>query len=137
MTARSRQVARKVLLVLAGDVIAGLLFFAANGSTAAANGMRCDNRLVQPGDSTYDVKTLCGPPDDAQQRTEQRRVRHAVTRECAAPGGRCSVLVEEVIDIVIDEWTYDFGPQRFLQYLTFEQGKLVLVRSGGYGHKQR
>ena len=103
----------------------------------SANGMRCDNKLVQPGDSSYDVKSLCGPPDDMQQRTEQRRVTRAVERPCnTQPTGRCAFVVEDIVDVVIDEWIYDFGPQRFVQYLTFEGGKLLRVKSGGYGHKQ-
>ena len=119
-----------------GAALAGSAWLLLSAAEAEANGLRCGNRLVQPGDSAYDVKTLCGPPDDIQQRVEHRFVRHWVTRECAAPGGRCAVWVDGIVDVVIDEWTYDFGPQRFLQYLTFESGRLVLVTSGGYGHKQ-
>jgi hypothetical protein len=125
--------ARWVLLVLAGDIIAGLLWFAAS---AQANGMRCENRLVQPGDSQYEVKSVCGPPDDIQQRSEARRVQRAVQRPCPNGRGLCSVVVDDVVEVVVDEWVYDFGPQRFLQYLTFESGKLVSVRSGPYGRKQ-
>jgi hypothetical protein len=121
------------LLGLAG-LIGGLLLTAED---ASANGMRCENKLVQPGDSQYEVRSLCGPPDDMQQRTEQRRVTRAVQRPCPNGNGYCTVIVEDLVDVVIDEWTYDFGPQRFLQYLTFEAGKLVHVRSGAYGHKQQ
>jgi len=104
--------------------------------TADANGMRCDNKLVRPGDSAYDVKALCGPPDDVQARTEKRRIRHAVQRPCPSAPGQCTVIVDEEVEVQIEAWTYDFGPQRFVQYLTFEAGKLVQVKSGGYGHKQ-
>jgi hypothetical protein len=118
-----------------GAVLSGLLLWAA---VAAANGMRCDNKLVRPGDSSYDVKALCGPPDDIQARTEKRRVRQAVKRPCPdGSPGQCTVVLDEEVDVVVESWTYDFGPQRFLQYLTFEAGKLIHVKSGGYGHKQR
>lgn len=116
-------------------VLAGALLLSAAG--VSANGMRCQNKLVEPGDTAYEVKALCGPPDDIQQRTEQRRVARAVDRPCAAnPALRCPIVEEVVVDIVIDEWTYDFGPQRFIQYLLFEAGRLRSVRSGEYGHKQ-
>ena len=46
------------------------------------------------------------------------------------------MVVEDLIEVAIDEWLYDFGPQRFIQHLTFEQGKLVDVTSGKYGTKQ-
>jgi hypothetical protein len=45
------------------------------------------------------------------------------------------VVVEDYVVVVVDEWIYDFGPRRFLQYLTFEGGQLVAVRSGPYGNK--
>jgi hypothetical protein len=31
--------------------------------------------------------------------------------------------------------TYDFGRHRFLQHLTFEQGKLARIEAGTYGAK--
>jgi hypothetical protein len=115
-------------------LVSGSLLLSAAG--VSANGMRCENKLVQPGDSAYEVKSLCGPPDDIQQRTEQRRVQRVVQRPCPSGNGYCSIMVEDIVAVVIDEWTYDFGPQRFLQFLTFEAGKLVHVRSGPYGRKQ-
>jgi Protein of unknown function (DUF2845) len=123
-----------VALVLAGDLIAGLLLYAPG---ASANGMRCENKLVQAGNTQYEVRSLCGPPDDVQQRTESRRVQRAVQRPCPNGNGYCSTVIDDWVDVVIEEWTYDFGPSRFLQYLTFEGGKLVLVRSGPYGRKQQ
>jgi hypothetical protein len=48
---------------------------------------------------------------------------------------RCTAFVEDTIQVPLDEWTYDFGPDRLVQYLTFEQGLLVRISSGGYGHK--
>jgi hypothetical protein len=35
--------------------------------------------------------------------------------------------------VLIDEWTYDFGPHRFIQYLTFEDGTLLSIEAGGRG----
>lgn len=116
------------VLVLAG---AGVL---ALDSRASANGMRCDNKIVDRGDTAYQVKSLCGPPDDARQRIERRSVRRVVQVPCAT--GRCSVVVEDMIEVAVEEWLYDFGPQRFIQHLTFEEGKLVDVQSGSYGTKQ-
>jgi hypothetical protein len=44
-------------------------------------------------------------------------------------------VVDHAIEVTVEEWVYDFGPRRFMQYLTFEGGQLVAVRSGSYGHK--
>ena len=103
-------------------------------AVAHADGsLRCKTRLISPGAAAYEVRTVCGTPDDVQTRTESRSVRRAVSVPCAT--GYCSSLVDETITVNIEEWTYDFGPRRFLQYLTFESGKLVHVRSGNYGKK--
>lgn len=32
-----------------------------------------------------------------------------------------------------EEWTYNFGPRRFMQVVTFENGRLIDVQSAGYG----
>lgn len=123
----------RVLALVAGMLGGGLLL---PESSAAADSLRCDNQLVHEGDSQYEVKSVCGQPDDMQRRTETRRVQRAVQRPCAHGSGTCVVVVDDYVEITVDEWVYDFGPRRFLQYLTFEGGQLVAVRSGSYGHKQ-
>lgn len=123
---------------LPGWVVALLLVagMTASGS-ARADSMGCKDRIVSSGDSRYEVKSVCGDPDDASQRVEYRTVRGRVAGPCTRSGDKivCSQTREHVVEVVIDEWTYDFGRNRFIQYLTFEQGRLVSVRSGGYGYK--
>lgn len=99
-----------------------------------ADSLRCGDRLASTGASLYDVKSICGAPDDMMHRTEYRTVRARVGGPCA-PGVRCGSVVEHTVEISIDEWTYDFGRRRFVQHLTFEQGELIAVRDGNYGHK--
>jgi hypothetical protein len=31
-------------------------------------------------------------------------------------------------------WTYNFGPSRLIYRLTFREGKLTHIETGGYGH---
>jgi uncharacterized protein DUF2845 len=100
---------------------------------AAADGMRCGDRLVNTGDSTYDVKSRCGPPQDATRRVETRTERRRVRVPCGRGEARCDRVQEVSADVVIDEWTYDFGPQRFVHYLTFVDGRLYRVNTGSYG----
>jgi hypothetical protein len=105
---------------------------------AQAQGFRCHTRLVNEGDSSLEVRAHCGDPDEARQRVESRVVSRFVETPCmrAHGPGLCRVLVQDVVSVLVDEWTYDFGPQRFIQFLTFEQGKLINVESGNYGTKQ-
>jgi hypothetical protein len=118
---------------------AGLLGLAALAvsPSARADSLSCNYRIVSSGDSRHEVRSVCGEPDDATQRVEYRTLRGRVAGPCARDGKRvrCSQTRETVVEVVIDEWVYDFGRNRFIQYLTFEQGRLVTVRSGSYGHK--
>lgn len=106
-------------------------------ASARADSLACSNRIVSTGDSRYEVKAVCGEPDDAWQRVEYRTVSGRVARDCSHDGQKvvCSRTRERVVEVVIDEWVYDFGKNRFIQYLSFEQGRLVTVRAGSYGHK--
>lgn len=93
--------------------------------SANADTMRCGQRIVTEGDSTYDVRMRCGEPVMANRRTEYRSQRIWLN-------GRS---FEQTVEVVVEEWTYDFGPHKFVQYLTFEQGKLITVVAGPRGQK--
>ena len=117
--------------------LAALSAFGTLGLQATAqadDSLRCDTKLVSTGAVPYEVRATCGNPDDIQARTETRTIRRAIDVPCAR--GYCSTFIEDTIMVNVEEWTYDFGTQRFLQYLTFEQGRLVHIRSGKYGKKQ-
>ncbi len=36
--------------------------------------------------------------------------------------------------VTIEEWTYNLGPNRFLRILTFRNGVLANIKTGGYGY---
>ena len=99
---------------------------------ASDDSLRCQDRIIMLGESMYDVQALCGPPDFTDRRVSQRAALRP-NRFCPL-GARCPGVVETV-EVTIDEWTYDFGRNRFIHYLLFEDGKLVSVHQGGYGHK--
>ena len=129
---RAREWARRKIWV--ASLMLGAL---ALSRDARADSLSCDGRIVSTGDSRYEVKSVCGEPDDASQRVEYRTVRGRVSGPCRRIDGKitCSDTREQVVEVVIDEWIYDFGRNRFIEYLTFEQGKLVSVRNGSYGKK--
>lgn len=104
---------------------------------AHADSMRCGNKLVLPGDSMHEVKAKCGEPDDATHRTEVRKIVNRVSAPCPdnSTHANCSSAVVDSVEVAIDEWTYDFGSNRFIQELRFENGKLVSITNGGYGSK--
>ena len=111
-----------------------VMFGSFGAGSARADGFRCENKVVSLGDSSVRVRDVCGAPDAAEQRTEKRTVRRVQSVPCAT--GVCAVVVEDSIEVRIEDWTYDFGPHRFMQYLRFESGVLTNVRSGSYGTKE-
>jgi hypothetical protein len=127
---------RKRHLAAALGALAALGLWLGAVTTASADGMRCGNRLVSKGDSTYDVRARCGEPQGATRRTETRTERRRVRVPCGGGEARCDREQEVSIEVVVDEWTYDFGPQRFMQYLTFLDGKLARVETGSYGSQR-
>ena len=84
-------------------------------------GFRCKRALISEGDRTHRVRRLCGAPTHAEQRIEQRYI-----PDCG--GAACWTTV------TVDSWVYDFGPRRFVQYLMFENGVLVRIENGDWGH---
>jgi len=102
---------------------------------AADTSFRCESgRLARVGDPMYEVQQKCGNPDFVTQRTEKRTVKHKVRRFV---GGAWEEVDEErEVDVMIDEWTYDMGPERFVRYVSFENGRVCGIASGHYGSKR-
>lgn len=103
-----------------------LALVAVLGSASAAEAMRCGNRLVQRGDSRYQVRQLCGEPQDVVRSQALRQVTLQVV-----PG-----VFDTVAQAVpVERWTYDFGPNRFQRHLVFENGTLVRITTGRKGFR--
>lgn len=90
---------------------------AASPAALADSSIRCEGGIVSIGDSKLDLLGKCGPPALVDERFDRRQ---------AASGFRAEVSVEQ--------WTYNFGPNRFLQIVTLVDGKVAAVERGGYGY---
>ncbi len=86
----------------------------------------CREQTVARGDSKSDVVEICGEPS-WKDTHEEEFVK------------RLSAGVERKRYVTVDKWTYDLGPNRFVRILTFRNGKLVDIKTGGYSYdaKQR
>lgn len=84
---------------------------------------RCRLGTFSTGEVRARVRGLCGPPSRVQAWTERRPGRGF--------GGR-----PERVHVRVENWVYDFGPRRFTYTYTFENGRLVRVKSGDYGTRQ-
>jgi hypothetical protein len=95
------------------------------GSTAHA--MSCRNRLIDIGDPAVRVRWACGEPASIYSHVESYR--RSVGRSLRGVG----VIDSAEVTVLVEEWTYDFGPQRFMEELTFRDGELSSMRTLGYG----
>lgn len=80
----------------------------------------CELGRFHLGLAQYELLQQCGPPFLKDSRQENREF-------LLEKGIKRRVLTQ------IDEWTYNLGPDQFLRILTFENGKLVDVRTGDRG----
>jgi Protein of unknown function (DUF2845) len=102
------------------------LFFPTAGEAAS---LRCGNELASEGSLKADVLLKCGEPMARESRTVANGVRVKQKDEASDT----TTSTEQVVYKTVEEWTYNFGPRRLMQVAVFEDGKLVDVRSAGYG----
>ncbi len=100
------------------------------GLTTASNAyaMRCGTRLIAKGDHISKLLRYCGEPDFAQNRSARRSYYNRYDRVLYTG------LFEEVL---IQEWTYNLGPNKLMRVVKMENGVVVDVRHLGYGYTRR
>lgn len=94
---------------------------------SSAEALSCQRRIVARGDSQVRVQQLCGEPAAKNQRVVER------SSAVVVPAGNGYLADSVSVSVLVERWTYDFGPRRSMQELTFEDGVLVNVRTRGYG----
>ena len=114
--------------------VAGLLLLAMTPALA----FRCGSKIVTDGDHYTKVRKYCGEPLGIQERVIYREGR---TRPRVNNGlGNGVNLDREVVyydrsfvEVVVEEWTYNFGPRRLMQLVRFENGFVADIEQLGYG----
>jgi hypothetical protein len=84
---------------------------------------RCGSGLVEKGDRKIEVLKKCGEPASVDEWEAIRRT----------PASRFGLRTSGLEKVRVEEWTYNFGPQRFLQIYQFENGQVVEMKFGDYG----
>lgn len=133
---------------------------------AQAASFMYNGKIISLGANKMEVVQCCGEPAYIYNRREEKLIKkydkfdtslHKNIPEKNEPGQKKSVvketvneidnnefdlmkddhLIEEYKEIVdIYEWTYNFGPNRFIQTFVFENNKLVYIKTGGYGYTE-
>lgn len=103
-----------------------LLGLLAAGPSFAA--LRCGSSLVSEGDTRSEVAAKCGEPDDIVTKKSVFRRPVIWTR------GRPYFIGEDYIEVQVEAWIYNFGPNKFMRSLRFEDGILAEIETLGYGY---
>jgi squalene cyclase len=112
-------------------------------TSSHASSLRCGVRLITVGDFKARVLAECGEPDHVEIWEEERvyKFRHH-------PGYYGIYENYEYSDrnyeygqpyrirklVLIEEWTYNHGPGRFMDHLRLENGIVRGIKSGDYGY---
>ena len=96
------------------------------GAVGSVHALDCGGRLVSIGASPWDVQTVCGDPVQVSDTVE------IVLKPVYGPQGHVAGHVPVAVPKQV--WTYNFGASRLLYMLTFLDGALVKIDTGGYGH---
>jgi hypothetical protein len=98
---------------------------AVGAAVGNAQALECNGRIVNLGASPWQVKGLCGEPAAIQDATKELpQLVYDPLRQ---------LYVQTLVPVSQSIWTYNFGSTRFLYYLTFQEGKLTDIKTGGYG----
>jgi hypothetical protein len=106
--------------------------------TEPALALRCGNRVITDGDPMIKVKKYCGDPDVVQQRSI---VRSGIPRSNSrvddpdTPPRDDELLIRDrsYVEVLIEDWTYNFGPNKLMRLIRFENGVVRDIEQLGYG----
>ncbi len=101
-------------------------------AATADSSIQCDRGIVQVGDAKIDLLGKCGPPALQETRFEERAV--PSTDVAWSPETGAYLPAQRHLAVAVETWTYDVGPQRFIQIVTLEAGRIVSIERGGYGY---
>lgn len=92
--------------------------------------LRCGGKVVQTGDAQGIVRAKCGEPTDVSRQSAMRR-------PTFVRNGRVFFGGEELVEVPVEVWTYNFGPNKFMRRLRFVDGLLEEIETLGYGYHER
>ena len=99
-------------------------------SPAFADGFRCGSHLIttSSGSTTRsEVAAKCGEP------TEVVTMRSVFRRPVIWTNGRPFFVGEDAVEIPVESWIYNLGPNKLMRRLRFEGGILTEIETLGYG----
>jgi hypothetical protein len=87
--------------------------------------------LISIGDNPSEVLTVCGEPDAISHWEEGSGTYISQIYDYENDRYKAPQLIKG--PILVERWTYNFGANRFIRYLRFENGKLIKIETGEKG----
>lgn len=107
--------------------IAALAFLAASPAFAT---MRCGTKLIDDGASRSEVAAKCGEPDDVVT------MKSVFRRPVIWSYGKPYFVGENYVEIPVESWIYNFGPNKLMRRVIFEGGYVTEIETLGYGYNK-
>ena len=103
--------------------------------------MRCGTHIITRGDLQAKVLRYCGEPAQTSSRFITRAsaynaygVRHRNRADKSIAGGGNYYYFSE--EILVEDWVFNFGPNKLMRRVTFENGEVVEVDTLDYGYHE-
>ena len=102
--------------------------------------LRCGPYVINEGMYKSEVYGKCGAATSVESHIETRSTGSQIYygNQGNFPPNSGFVLGQNnynQVEIVIEEWIYNFGPSNLQQYLRFENGKLIEIRNLDRGYR--
>jgi hypothetical protein len=81
----------------------------------------CEGGIISTGDRNIDVLAKCGAPDSKESHQEEL-------------GERLDDNTKQRTFSMVEEWTYNFGPSKFMRIVVLKNGVVANIRLGNYGY---
>jgi hypothetical protein len=94
---------------------------------AQAEGLVCGNLIIERGSSREEVRSQCGDPAQIDSHS-------AWTGNSGIIGRHPGIAPGAATEIQVEIWVYNFGPNKLMERIRFEDGIVVDIQSMGYGH---
>ena len=107
---------------LAAVLLLGLL------ASSPAFAFRCGSKIITEGATRSEVLAKCGEPADM---VTQRSV---LRRPVIWTHGRPYYIGEDFIEVPVESWVYNLGPNKLMRRLRFEGGVVTEIETLGYGY---
>jgi hypothetical protein len=99
-------------------------------ASSPAFAFRCGTKLVSEGDTRAQVVAKCGEPTDVITMTSLFR------RPVIWNYGRPFYVGENFIEVPVESWIYNLGPNKLMRRLRFEAGLVAEIETLGYGYNE-